>query len=127
MLFGAGVKRGTALEWIKVGSSTAEGGYNTYYDPATVRRTGDKVKMWHLHDFKGTQVSADKTYSSSKNWVEYDCASAQRRTLYFSWNAKNMDAGETVYRMDVPSEWRPVAPRSIAEMLMRVARETPVA
>jgi len=121
MLFGAGVATGTRLEWIKVGSSAAHGGCDTYVDTTTIRREGESAKMWHLHDFKTAQVSMGKSYWSSKNWVEYDFRHAQRRTLYFSWNAEPMGAGDTVYRLDEPSAWRPLLPDSIAEMLSRIA------
>jgi hypothetical protein len=122
ILFGAGIKAGTAVEWLKVGSSVEGGGYDTYFDPATIRSNGDTIKMWHLHDFKTMQLTEGIAYSSSKNWVEYDSVSGQRRTLYFSWNSAPMGAGEAVYRLDQPSDWRPVVPGSIAEQLLKVAR-----
>jgi hypothetical protein len=87
----------------------------------TIRRNGDRVKMWHLHDFKSTQLAQGRAYLSAKNWVEYDLASARRRTLYFSWNAEHMGGGDTVYRMDEPSAWRDIMPGSIAELLCRIA------
>ena len=121
MLFGSGLSNAAGLAWLKVGSSSAVGGYDTYVDPAAIRRDGDSVKMWHMHDFKIAQAAADKIYWSSKNMVEYDCANARRRTLYFSWNAERMGAGEVIHRMDEPSEWRPVVPGSIAEILCRFA------
>lgn len=122
MLFGADVKRGTTVEWIKVGGSSA-GGYATYYDPATIRRNGNSIKMWHLHDFNTPQCTNGITYASIKNWVEYDTSTRRRRTLYFSWNAAPMGAGEAVYRRDQPSEWRPMMPGSIADLLLKLALE----
>jgi hypothetical protein len=122
MLFAPGVSAGTSLAWVKAGSSTANGGYDTYVDLENIRRSDEgTVKMWHLHDFKTAQVVADLAYLSSKNQAEYDCRQARRRTLYFSWNAGNMGAGEAIYRRDEPSEWMPVLPGTIAAILLKLA------
>lgn len=121
ILFGEEAKSGTAPEWLKV-SDSSEGGYTTYFDPATIRKNGNNIKMWHLHDFRAPQVTDGITYVSSKNWVEYDVQTGQRRTLYFSWNSAPMGAGEVVYRLDQPSDWKPVVPGSIAQRLLNVAR-----
>ncbi|HTE15405.1 MAG TPA: surface-adhesin E family protein [Burkholderiales bacterium] len=122
MLFGSGVTSGTSLEWVKAGSVSADGGYDTYVDLENIRRSEeDTVKMWHLHDFKTAQVVAGMVYLSSKNQVEYDCKNRLRRTLYFSWNAENMGAGASIYRRDTPSEWKPVLPGTIAEILWNIA------
>ena len=121
MLFGAGIQAAARSEWVKAGSSAAQGGYDTYIDTATIRGNGDTVKMWHLHDFKMTQESMGKAYLSSKNWVEYDLRNARRRTLYFSWNSGQMGAGDTVFRLDEPSAWRALVPGSVAEMLSKLA------
>lgn len=121
MLFAAGTTNGSGLEWVKACYSLANGGFDVYSDPATIRRDGNVVRMWHLHDFKSAQVLTDTTYHSAINWVEYDCNSQRRRTLYVSLNSKNMGSGDSVYRKDIPSEWRPVATGSIAETLWKLA------
>lgn len=124
MLFASGMTSSAGLEWVKACSSLPEDGFHTYLDPVTVRRDGDVVRMWHLHDFKTKQVLADKTYLSVKNWVEYDHKNKRRRTLYISLNSENMGAGEAIYRNDTPSDWRPVTPGSIAELLRKLACES---
>lgn len=121
ILFGLGVDKKQRLEWVKASGPSEHVGYDTYVDTATIRGNGKTVKMWHLHDFKAAQACLGKTYWSSKSWVEYDLENAQRRTLYFSWNTGHMGTGDTIYRMDEPSEWRPVLPGSIAEMLSKIA------
>lgn len=121
ILFGEGRSKSDRLEWVKVASTAAPEPYDTYADIATIRRNGNSAKMWHLHDFKAEQMARGKSYRSAKNWVEYDFENARRRTLYFSWNTGHMGEGDTVYRMDEPSEWRPVMPGSIAETLSRIA------
>lgn len=121
MLFASGVTIGAGLEWAKACYSLMDGGLDVYFDPATIRRDGNVVRMWHLHDFKATQALADTTYRSAKSWVEYDCDSRRRRTLYISLSSQNMGLGDSVYRKDTPSEWRPVVAGSIAEILWKLA------
>lgn len=128
ILFGEGVAKGARLEWVKVASTAGPDAYDTYVDLATIRLNGNSAKMWHLHDFKTEQMTRGMTYCSAKNWVEYDLENARRRTLYFSWNTRPMGEGDTVYRMDEPSEWRAMVPGSIADMLSKIASgEHPVA
>ncbi|MBM3344241.1 MAG: hypothetical protein FJY56_19330 [Betaproteobacteria bacterium] len=129
ILFGDGAAYSARREWVKVGGSHAQGGCDTYGDIRTIKRNGahnggrdgDTVKMWHLHDFKLPQAAMGKSYRSAKNWVEYDLAAAQRRTLYFSWHAEAMGAGANVCRVDEPSPWRPVLPGSVAQLLLKIA------
>ncbi len=123
MLFVSGVTSGAGLEWVQACRSQPQDGFQTYFDPATIRGEGEMVRMWHLHDFKTKQMLADKTYLSVKNWVEYDYKNKRRRTLYMSLNSENMGAGEPIYRNGTPSDWRPVAPGSIAEILRKLACE----
>ncbi|HTD91336.1 MAG TPA: surface-adhesin E family protein [Burkholderiales bacterium] len=121
ILFGSGASAGTRLEWVKAGSSQAQGGYDAYVDTATIRREDGKVKMWHLQDFSVPQSADGKTYLSSKNWIEYDCKTPQRRLLYFSWSSEGMGAGDVLYRVDEPSDWKPILPGSMAEILWKIA------
>lgn len=123
MLFGADLNDGAGVKWVKAGSSPADGGFDTYYDPATIVTDGEFAKMWHLHDFKAAQRVAGKVYWSLKNLVEYDCKDLRRRTLYFSWKARNMGTGETILRRDVPASWVPVAPGSMGAVLRALACE----
>ena len=109
------------LAWAKVAVSAAQGGYDTYVDPESIQGEGDVVRMWHLHDFKTAQSVEGKTYSSSKNHAEYDCSNRRRRILYFSWSTGNMGAGDVVHLVDSPSEWKPILPGSVAELLYQRA------
>ena len=123
MLFGSGLTHGIKVAWVKAGSSPADGGFDTYYDPATIHIDGEVARMWHLHNFKTAQQVTGKAYLSLKNLVEYDCKDSRRRTLCFSWQALNMGAGETVCRRDVPAGWMPVVPGTMGAVLRALACE----
>lgn len=121
ILFGPSAEGATEQAWVKAGASSEAGGYDIYIDTAIIRRKGDTVKMWHLHDFHTAQLSLGKTYFSAKNWVEYDLKNARRRTLYFSWHADRMGAGVAVLRVDEHSSWRTVQPGSVSALLSGIA------
>ncbi len=123
MLFGSGLTNGAKVAWVKAGSSPADGGFDTYYDPATIHTDGEIAKMWHLHDFKTAQQVAGSVYWSLKNLVEYDCKDPRRRILYFLWQAQNMGAGETICRREVPAGWVPVVPGTMGAVLRALACE----
>ena len=115
---------GCALfKWVKIGDSTADGGYNIYADPATVSRSGDLVKMWELNDYKTAQVSAGGSrFLSSRAQIEYDCKESRMRQLFFTQYSENMGEGKIAYVNDSASgNWMPVAPDGIAAKNLKVA------
>ena len=96
-----------------------------YVDRATIRRSGNLVKMWDLIDFKTVQKSssgARESYLSQKGQFEYNCKEEQRRLLAFSWFSGKMASGKLVYSDNDPSmKWIPIQPGSIGEVLWEIA------
>jgi hypothetical protein len=113
------VTSGAAAEWVSVKRKETA----TYYaDPATIRNAGNVVKMWELHDFKTAQVADGiKPYMSTKAQSEYDCKREQRRTLSVSSYSGNMARGKVMESATDPSEWDPVAPGSIGDLMWKFA------
>ncbi len=94
----------------------------TYADPATIRKSGSKVKMWVMDDYKtAQQATGNKLYMSTKSQEEYDCKEEQWRGLYFSSFSGNMGNGDMINNVSTPSTWLPVAPGSIVEGLFKFA------
>ena len=94
-------------EWVAVGGNEVS---NTYVDPVTVFKTGDKVKMWHLVDFNTVQVKATgKRYMSEKLQYEYDCKEERARMLNFLSHSGNMGGGVMVEGDWHPQKWEPLA------------------
>ncbi|MBU6482081.1 MAG: hypothetical protein KGS09_16215 [Nitrospirae bacterium] len=98
-----------------------------YADPDTIRRKGDLVKMWTLHDFKTIQTSPSSSYLSTKVQRQFDCTKQRTRLLAFTEFSGNMGTG-TVAFSDSPDEdsWIPVEPGSINHALWEVACSGPV-
>jgi len=122
MLLLAMLSSGAAAEWVKVGNTSAKGGVEIYVDPATIRRSGNMVKMWAMYDFKTEQVDRGERYLSSKSQDEYDCKGEQWRRIYFTWHSEKMTRGDVVYSYDgIASNWEPVSPGSVNERIWKLA------
>ena len=106
-------------EWTAVGSADTD---TIYADLSTIRKSGDRVKMWALLDFKVIQTLVDKRYLSEVSQSEYDCKEETSRLSALIFYSKNMGAGEVVYSSGaMHEEPRPVSPGSVDEALFKVA------
>ena len=101
-------------EWVFV-SGDDEAGMTVYVDPATIRRNGDLVKMWHLSDRKTMEG-----YGSITSQREYDCAAARHRLLGASIFSGHMGRGQVLEDNLEASQWIPVAPDS-GQALWKIA------
>lgn len=108
-------------EWTKVGESDKKGGYTAYADLASIRKVGDRAKMWALFDYKITQKVSGVDFLSEKIRREYDCKEKQMRVLAFSLFGWNMESGELVRSYSQPQKWLAVQPKSIDETEWKVA------
>ena len=108
-------------EWTMVGGNDT---YISYADLSTIRKSGDKVKMWNLFDYKVVQIDKDDgtRYLSQAFQQAYDCKEETAKLLAHTWYSKNMGAGEVVYSSGVVHrEPDPISPGSIDNTLFKVA------
>ncbi len=96
------VSSGAAAEWVEV--YPYEKGFTNYADPATIVRSGDKVKMWSM----GNRKTPSDKYMSFKYLIEYDCATAQYRWLDTSFHSEKMGVGTASYRTAARRYWKPI-------------------
>jgi hypothetical protein len=117
----------SAAQWVGVGNS-ADGQMEVYADAATIRRSGNTAVMSDLSNYKTTQVEARDPHLSLKSQKEYNCGERRYRILAYTWHSENMSRGIVVYTSDgKPSEWAPVMPGSIVEILWERACSTQTA
>ena len=109
-------------EWVEVGITDEA---TVYADPDTLRRKGDLVKMWYLHDFKTTQTVLKKSYLSSRSQDEYDCTGDRHRALASTSFSGNMGSGKVRSSYSIKGKWEPVPPGTIAQTLWKVACNKP--
>jgi hypothetical protein len=105
-------------EWVEVGITDEA---TVYADPVTIRRKGDLVKMWYLHDFKTTQTVLKKSYLSSRSQDEYDCTEDRHRALASTSFSGNMGSGKVRSSYSIKGKWEPVPPGTMTQTLWKVA------
>ncbi len=111
----------TMAEWIQVGESDSKGGFTAYADLTSIRKAGDRVKMWALFDYKILQKTSGVEFLSEKIRREYDCKEKQMRKLAFSLFSWNMEGGDLVRSYNQPQKWEMIQPESIDEAEWKVA------
>jgi hypothetical protein len=109
-------------EWVEVGITDEA---TVYADPDTIRRKGDLVKMWYLHDFKTTQTVLKKSYLSSRSQDEYDCTGDRHRALASTSFSGNMGSGKVRSSYSIKGKWEPVPPGAMTQTLWKVACDKP--
>ncbi len=105
-------------DWIKV---TEDRLVTTYADPSTILKTGNKVQMWSMADFKTVQAVAENKYLSAKSQQEFDCQNETLTMLGYSWFSGNMGTGQAAVSNSNRGEPRSIPPRSPGEILWKMA------
>ena len=108
-------------EWTKVGESESKGGYIAYADIASIRKAGNRVKMWALFDYQIVQKASGVEFLSEKIRREYDCKEKQMRKLAFSFFSWNMEDGDLIRSYSQPQKWEAVKPDSVDETEWKIA------
>lgn len=105
--------------WVKIAGDEVQ---TAYADSSTVRKAGDKAKIWGLLDFKKAKtLSNGDLYLSQKSLHEYDCKEEQGRGLFSAAHSENMGRGDQLASNDKPREWQPVTPDSMNAALFKIA------
>jgi hypothetical protein len=108
-------------EWTLIESANGEDGFDVYVDTQSMRRDGDKVKMWNMYDYKKVKVDV-KRYMASISRVEYDCKEETLRLLDLFWYTGNMGKGEPVFsNTNIKKESISIMPETIHEALFNIA------
>lgn len=105
--------------WVSIGENDS---FVMYVDNATIRKSGNIAKMWHMQDFKVVQDASGAKFLSLKMQGEYDCQAEKSRHLAFTFFSGNMGGGKVVFRNgNVKEERQPIEPDSVNEDLWNVA------
>jgi hypothetical protein len=67
-----------------------------YADVKTIRKLGNKVKMWTLWDFKVPKSLKNESYLSFVSFVEYDCVNVTKKYLASNFYSENMQKGRPI-------------------------------
>jgi len=107
-------------EWVEI-SDNETIGVTVYVDPTTIRKKGNKVKLWQLYDYKTSRKLGTENYLSVKEQREFDCEEEQIQILYTIYYLGNMGEGESIRTYGNLSGWRPVAPETIDQVFLKHA------
>lgn len=122
LLLGANAANAAGAEWTRLGvSAGAADAYVLYIDRTTIRRDGDRVRMWDLQDFKQAQPLGERSYRSEKTELEFDCKARRTRVLSIIDFSGGMATGEIVYSDGDPSDWVAVKPATLGELEWQAA------
>ena len=106
--------------WVKVGYDTRR---VVYAEPATIRRTGNLVRMWHIVDYKMSAhipLPRGKAIKSVKLHVEYNCRQGEVRALYVAHYSEHMGRGAPAWFKANPGIWEPFPARAISQNVWKV-------
>ena len=93
-----------------------------YADPATIRKSGNTVKMLSIFDYNKAQKDPNsQSFMSVKRQEEYNCEEEKKRLLYANFHSENMGKGDIVFNEDAPSKWTPLVPKSVSQSLGEAA------
>ena len=107
--------------WVKVLGGVY---FDSYVDPATIRRAGNIVTMWTLRNYKTTEVLGSKKYLSTRLQYEIDCKQEHFRTLYATFHSGPMADGDVIDSASAPDKWAPIPPESVIEVQRKFACST---
>lgn len=120
MLLLAVVSHSAAAAWVKLGDDSQ--GTAVYYDPASIRRSGATVKMWHLYDYRIAQLyKTESLYFSTTVQGEHDCKEARTRAASLTLHSEHMAGGKVLQASSEPGNWAPAAPNSVHGALWKIA------
>ena len=109
-------------EWVWVGTSSNNESFTIYADLSSIRKNGNKVKMWSLNDLKIAAYNpSGKPHLSITAQDEYDCKEEQRRPLAYFLHSGNMREGDVVYSNSDPEKWKSIPPESGTKALWKLA------
>ena len=119
MLLLAVVSSSAMAEWVYIGQTEKEELLlTTYADSDTIRKEGNTIKMWILHDFNTLRLN----FISARIKEEYDCKEKKQRILFIAFYTGHMGGGETVAIITDPEDqFKPTAQGSLVEAVLKFA------
>jgi len=91
-----------------------------YIDKNSVRKVGNKVKLWRMSDYN-IRKNTNYNFKSSVYMSEFDCKRGQTRVLIDNYYSGQMGVGKPVRQINDPKPWVRVAPNTVASIVMGIA------
>ncbi|HEY5932687.1 MAG TPA: surface-adhesin E family protein [Nitrospira sp.] len=105
--------------WIAVDKQYQPTGLETlYFDPALIRRGGNRATLWQLTDIKWNSTTR---FLSFKTHKEFDCERSRVRILQVIEFSRQMGTGRSAAGFIENGNWQPVEERSVNHALWKAA------
>ncbi len=104
--------------WVRL---TEADGMTVHFDPDTIRRNGNLVKIWLLYDYKTPITTGRDAVFSTKMRSEYDCKGERVRTNSIFEMAGNMGKGKVVSSSLAEGQWISIAPETLGKREWKLA------
>lgn len=88
-----------------------------YVDIGSIRREGDKIRLWQLFDFKEPDSRGRRSY---RTLAELDCKESKIRYVQDEYFAGKMASGALLDSNATPHEWTYAAPGTLPMMMLTV-------
>jgi hypothetical protein len=82
-------------------------GNTSYYDTHTVIRTGNKVQVWTITEFRQREAAG---FLSTRTHKELDCKSQEERSIQFMAYADSKGQGKVVGEVNESNAWQSIPP-----------------
>ena len=113
-----------AVDWVAAGGTDD---FTVYIDPQSIRRDGNKVRLWTMYNHKSVQELSytKKRYLSEVYREEYNCFEDTTRTIDRYWYSEKMGTGDIA--LSAPNLTQPatsVLPGSIGATVLKAVCAT---
>ena len=108
----------SGAEWLLVDQNANA---TVYVDPATMRRSGDLVRLLVLDDLKTAHTRGADAYWSSRAHEEHDCANERFRLVALAQFSGPMGTGAVIYERTLESKWAPIPRGTLAQSVWKYA------
>jgi hypothetical protein len=113
------VSTSALAEWTFTGGGGLN--YDLYVDYGSIRKNGNKVKMWEMQNFKTLQEAGGVKYLSAASQYEYDCQEETMGQIAIIAYEENMAVTSVSHDEFVRVKTSPVPPNSIAMFMWKIA------
>jgi hypothetical protein len=113
-------------EWIYL-TSMKDMAFDVYVYETDIfkkRKKNNKVKIWHIHNYKTPQTDMTENYLSEKIYAEYDCIEMKKKTLNVAVYTGNMGEGKVIkfYNFELSdNNWMDIPPETLMYDLWKTA------
>lgn len=102
--------------WVKSWESKTSGTI-TYFDPDTIRKDGDRRRVWVLQELKSRGKYGEM---SRRALWEYNCREERFRALQLTFHTDPMASGSRLVSDNDPSDWHYIPPSTGGAVLLKL-------